>query len=99
MASALRELVPQDERMLHPMTHARGTFAPEPFQGAGAGAGNHRVGLLRLAVFEYARALEDERTRLATEAPGDLFDPDVRRGAVRPVDHQVLDEPFPVDVP
>src|SRR6185437_10539917 len=98
MARALRELVAQDERMLHPMPHARRACAPESLQGPGAGAGDDRVRLLRLAVFEYARALEDERARLAAEPPGDLFDSDVRRGAVPPVDHQVFDVPFPVDI-
>src|SRR6185437_11549896 len=99
MANALRELVAQDERMLHPMPHARRACAPESLQGPGAGAGDDRVRLLRLAVFEHSGALQNERTCLAAEPPGDLLDPDVRRGAVPPVDHQVLDVPFPVDVP
>src|SRR5262245_52734622 len=62
------------------------------------GAGDYRVGLLRLAVLENAGALEHEAAGLAGDSSDDSLESDEGRRTVTAVHHEVFDLSLPFDI-
>src|SRR4051794_17577236 len=80
------------------MTSGGGALATETPEFASPGTGDDGVRLLRLAVFEDARPLEDKAAVAASNPSGESLESDEGRRAVAAVDHQVFDMPLAVDL-
>src|SRR5258705_1028755 len=84
--------------MLHAVPNGGVAVAQATLQVSSRGAGDNGIGLLRLAAFEYASALENEATGLAVDSSNDPLETDEGRRAVAAIHHQVLDLPLPFDI-
>src|SRR5690348_3578984 len=76
--------------MFHAVADGGVTLAAEALEVSGRRAGNDGVGLLRLAVLEYAGPLEHEGAALGADFSHHPFQTDERRRAVAAVHHQIL---------
>src|ERR671910_1441451 len=87
VTQVLGQLIAQDERMLHAMPHGGAAVALEALQVSRCGAGDHGIGLLRLAAFEYASALKHKGAGLAANSSNHPLEPYERSRAVAAVHH------------
>src|SRR6266576_4516092 len=84
--------------MRSPMPNSRRALAAQAPMLSRAGARDDDIRLLRGAVLEYTRTLEDEAARLPCNMPDDPFEADERGRAVAAVHHQVFDMPLANDI-
>src|SRR5437762_13130548 len=84
--------------MLSPMPDSRRALAAQASKLSRAGARDDDIRLLRRAVLEYSRTLEDEAARFPCNVPDDPLEADERGRAVAAVHHQVFDMPLANDI-
>src|ERR1700730_6887946 len=92
------QFILQREGMLTSVHDSRRALAAQAPKLSRAGARDDDIGLLRLAVLEYSRALEHEAARLPGNVPDDPLEADERGRAVAAVHHQVFDMPLARDI-
>src|SRR5213079_3749804 len=84
--------------MLSPMPDSRRALAAQASKLSRAGARDDDIRLLRRAVLEYSRTLEDEAARFPCNVPDDPLEADECGRAVAAVHHQVFDMPLARDI-
>src|SRR5262245_55776071 len=94
----LDQLIVQCEGMLRAMSDSGFALTLQALQLTGRGAGNHEVGLLRLAVLEHPGPLEHKGTALPNHPSNDSFQSDESRRTVAAVHHEVFDLSFSFDI-
>src|SRR6266699_5528759 len=94
----LDELIDQGKRVLAAVPNRGTALAAQAAQLPGPGPRDNRVGLLCLAVFEHAEALEHKGAALGADSSHESLEPDKRCRAVAAVHHQVFDLSLALDL-